>query len=84
MAKTPMTVTVSMAAEDFSEFMSYLKDKEMFKRDQLALERDLGMIHDRLKSAISPDPKKPGKYKITDQEYLDDVMIMIGAAAEEV
>jgi hypothetical protein len=73
-----MQVTVTMSAEEFAEFMSYQRDRDMFNRDVASLERNLGLFRDRLKSAVAPDPKKPGKYKIVDQEYLDDLWILTG------
>lgn len=75
-----MQVTVTMSDREFVEFMNYREDLDKFNRKTASLEREVSMFHERLKDAIEPDPKRPGKYKIVDQEYLDDLMIMTGAA----
>lgn len=71
-----MNVTVTMSPEEFVEYLAYREDKQKFSRVAAFATRDLKIFTDRLVSSVSPDPKKPGKYKIVDQEYMDDLWLL--------
>lgn len=71
-----MMINVQMSAEEFQEFMEYRKDKEQFKSE---IKKVAGMPHAFAKilhNAVEQDPKRAGKYKIVDQEHMDDLMDM--------
>ncbi len=78
-----MQVTVTMSADEFVEFLQYSETRDMFKAKNNRLNDLLKQFVERLKLAISPDPKKPSKYKIVDQEYMDDLWILAVGVDEE-
>lgn len=78
-----MNVTVTMSADEFVEFLKYREARDMFKAKNNRLNGLLKQFVDRLKLAITPDPKRSGKYKISDQEYMDDLWILAVGINEE-
>lgn len=73
-----MTVTVTMAAEDFVEFLEWKKDRAVYSAQLVKLRRLPEVIYKKLGNALEPDPKKAGKFKITDHEHLADLWDMAG------
>ena len=68
-----MKIIVEMTAEEFQEFCEYRKDKSMFSARVDHLSGRVQMLANKISYAVAPDPKKPGKYKIVDQEHMDDL-----------
>lgn len=79
-----MQVTVSMSPDEFVEYLAYRDDKQKFLREADLARRDKKLFSDRLKEAVAPDPKKPGRYKIVDQEYMEDLFILAFGVQEAV
>ena len=52
------------------------------KNDQLVANIDV--LIRRISDGIEPDPKRPGKYKIRDQEIVDDLWILAGNEVDDV
>ena len=68
-----MNVNVEMTAEEFLEFMECAKDKGRHEKQILAAKNRVHMLAQKVDYAVEPDPKKPGKYKIVDQNQMDDL-----------
>lgn len=73
-----MTVTVTMAAEEFVEFLEWKKDRTVYSAQLVKMRRLPEVIYKKLENALEPDPKKAGKFKITDHEHLADLWDMAG------
>ena len=71
-----MTVTVTMTAEEFVEFLEWKKDRAAYSAQLVKLRRLPEAIYKKLEYALEPDPKKAGKFKITDHEHLADLWDM--------
>lgn len=71
-----MEVTVNMTAEEFLEFVAWVKDRDYYKN---RLDKELDkreMLAKKTCWAIDADPKKPGKVKIIDQEHAAELLEM--------
>lgn len=68
-----MNVTVNMTIEEFQEFCQYRSDKTTYSKQLISLNRKMTAMAQKVTYAIEPDPKKPHKYKIVDQDHLDDL-----------
>ena len=69
-----MTVTVTMAAEEFLEFIAWKKDRDYYEKE---LDKEMGKREIMAKKAtwaIEEDPKRPGKVKIVDQEHAAELL----------
>lgn len=75
-----MEVTVKMTVEEFLEFNEYQKNRAVYAERLVKLGRLPEVLAQKLEFAVEPDPKKPGKFKITDQEHMADLWDM----AEEI
>ena len=64
-----VTVTVTMTADEFMEFMSWRKDKNHYSAEMDAQHRKWEMLANKACWAIEADPNRPGKVKIVDQEH---------------
>ena len=73
-----MTVTVTMTAEEFVEFLEWKKDRAVYSAQLVKMRRLPEVIYKKLECALEPDPKKAGKFKITDHEHLSDLWDMAG------
>lgn len=71
-----MTVTVTMSAEEFAEFLEFQKDKKVNVKRINRLEGNVQMMKKEILWAIAPDGKKPGKYIISDHDHADDLWVM--------
>lgn len=69
-----MKIVVEMTSEEFTEFMDWRKDKQKYEKKIPALKS----FAKKVDWAVEPDPKKPGKYKIKDQDHMDDLYMMAG------
>lgn len=68
-----MKVVVEMTSEEFQEFMAWKRDKDMYEKDIEKLHREIDLMAKQVNWSVAPDPKKPGKYKIIDQDHLSDL-----------
>lgn len=73
-----MTVTVTMTAEEFVEFLEWKKDRAVYSAQLVKMRRLPEVIYKKLEYALEPGPKKAGKFKITDHEHLADLWDMAG------
>lgn len=68
-----MNITVTMSDAEFLEFCQYRKDKAMYSAQIASCERKLEHMAKCVNYAVEPDPKKSGKYKIANQDHMDDL-----------
>lgn len=78
-----MEISVKMDAAEFQEFMEYRSDKGKFEAALKRVENAPAMIAASLKNAVGPMAGKPGKWKIVDQEHMDDAMSMAAEYLEK-
>ena len=69
-----MTVTVTMAPEDFQEFMVWKKDRACYNAELSGVRIKFERLANKVKWALETDPKRPGKVKITDQDHAADLL----------
>ena len=69
-----VTVTVTMTADEFMEFMSWRKDKNHYSAEMDAQHRKWEMLANKACWAIEADPNRPGKVKIVDQEHAAELL----------
>jgi len=71
-----MEISVKMNTEEFQEFMEFREAKGKY---EAALKRVINapaMIATSLLNAVEQVSGKPGKWKIVDQEHMDDAVSM--------
>ena len=73
-----MTVTVTMAAEEFVEFLAWKKNRAVYSDQLVEMRRLPELIYKKLEYALEPDPEKAGKFKIADHDHLADLWDMAG------
>ena len=71
-----MMVTVQMSADEFQEFIAWRKDKESYDRELEKADRQLLLVLKKVSYTVEPDPKKPGKFKIGDQDHAEELLDM--------
>ena len=71
-----MDVTVSMAAEEFLDFMAWKKDREQYAKEMAARSSKWEIMAKKATWAMEEDPKRPGKVKIVDQEHAAELLEM--------
>ena len=71
-----MEIRVKMDTAEFQEFMEYREAKGKFEETMERVKRAPAMIAASLVYAVEPVAGKPGKWKIVDQEHMDDAMSM--------
>lgn len=71
-----MDVTVTMAAEDFLEFMAWKKDRTYYAAELDGKNRKMETLAKKVCWAIGEDQKRPGKAKIIDQEHAAELLEM--------
>ena len=71
-----MDVTVSMAAEEFLDFMAWKKDREQYAKEMAARSSEWEIMAKKATWAMEEDPKRPGKVKIVDQEHAAELLEM--------
>lgn len=73
-----MEITVKMTVEEFLEFNEYQKNRAVYAEKLVKLKRLPETLAQKLVFAVEPDPKKPGKFKIVDQEHMADLWDLTG------
>ena len=73
-----MDVTVNMTAEELVEFLEFRKDRGRYKYQTERLGAQVDRFVIAVSEALEPDSKKPGKYKIRDQSYADELWLLAG------
>ena len=71
-----MDVNVTMSAEEFVKFLEFQKDEKANQKRIARLQDDLKLIKQKVCWAVAPDHKRDGRYKITDQDHMDDLWNM--------
>lgn len=71
-----MEINVKMDTAEFQEFMEYREAKAKYEVALRRVEKAPAMIARSLANAVDPVEGKPGKWKIVDQEHMDDAMSM--------
>ena len=71
-----MTVTVQMTSEEFTEFLAWKKEEGYYANKLRGANNKVTMLVNKIQYAIEQDPKKPGKYKIADQDQADDLFLL--------
>lgn len=73
-----MKIVVEMSSEEFLEFTEWQKDKDRYKHQLASSEARIVRLAKSVDYAVEPDPKKKGKYKIVDQDHMDDLYELAG------
>ena len=73
-----MKVTVEMTSEEFNEFLNWKKEQDYYQNKIEKANRNVVTLAKKVEYAIEPDPKKPNKFKIADNEHADDLYMMAG------
>ena len=68
-----MTVTVTMAPEDFQEFMAWEKDRKLYDAEVSKIKKKWLLLANKATWALE-EAKRPGKVKITDQEHAAELL----------
>lgn len=71
-----MEISVKMDTAEFQEFVEYRAAKGKFEAALERVKNAPAMIAGSLVNAVEPVKGKPGKWKIVDQEHMDDAMSM--------
>ena len=71
-----MDVTVNMTAEELVEFLEFRKERGRYKYQTERLGAQIDRFVVAISEAIDPDPEKPGKYKIRNQSYADELWLL--------
>lgn len=69
-----VTVTVTMTAEGFMEFMAWKKDQDYYEKE---LDREISkreLLAKKVAWSIEADQKQFGKVKIVDQEHAAELL----------
>ena len=69
-----MKIQVEMTSTEFQEFIQWQEDKETYDRELEEIDRQYIGILRKIGFSVGPDPKKPGKFKITDQEHAEELI----------
>ncbi len=78
-----MEISVKMDVEEFQEFMEYREAKGKFEAALERVKKAPAIIAASLMYAVEPVAGKPGKWKIVDQEHMDDAMSMAAEYQEK-
>ena len=78
-----MDVTVNMTTEELVEFLEFRKERNRykFKTEKLGAQVDRFVV--AVSEALDPDPKKPGRYKIRDQVYVEELWLLAGNGVDD-
>ena len=79
-----MKVAVEMSSEEFQEFLEWRKDQKLYATRERATWQKLELFAKKIDWAVEPDPKKEGKYKITDHDHMDELYLMAGELLADV
>ena len=71
-----MKITVEMTADEFQEFMSWKKDKNLYEEEIGTADAKIEHINNKILWALAQDEKRPGKVKIIDQEHAAELVDM--------
>lgn len=79
-----MEIDVKMDISEFQEFMEYRAGKGKYEAALIRIKNAPLSIAASLAHAVEPVEGKPGKWRIVDQEHMDDAMLMASEYLEEV
>jgi hypothetical protein len=68
------TVTVTMTADEFLEFMAWKKDRDYYEKELDKETEKREFMAKKTTWAIEKDQKRPGKVKIVDQEHAAELL----------
>lgn len=68
------TVTVTMTADEFLEFMAWKKDRDYYEKELDKETEKREFMVKKTTWAIEKDQKRPGKVKIVDQEHAAELL----------
>ena len=71
-----MTVTVSMTAEEFQEFMEWRRDRNNYTVTMAEWNRQWEKMAEKAGKALAEDTERPGTMKIIDQESAEELLKM--------
>lgn len=73
-----MNVNVTMATDDFLEFMEWMDDRERYQKEAQGIRGKLELFAKKVSWALSadPNPKRNGKLHIVDQEHAAELLEM--------
>ena len=68
-----MKIVVEMTSEEFQEFMAWQGDKAKYEKKERKVNGQIEHMSKQVLWAVEQDPKKPGKFKIVDQDHMADL-----------
>lgn len=68
-----MKIMVEMTSEEFREFLAWQGDKAKYEKEAKKSRSQIERMARQVHYAIEEDPKKPGKFKIVDQDHMADL-----------
>lgn len=71
-----MKITIVMEMGEFEDFCAWRKDKKQYDRDIEEVTGAHELMAKKVLWAVEENPKKPGHYKIADQDHLDELVDM--------
>ena len=71
-----MKVTVELELHELEEFIGWRKDKKTYDRETEKMADEMELMAKKILWAVEENPKKPGHYKVVDQDHLDEVVEM--------
>lgn len=71
-----MKVTVELELHEVEEFLSWRKDKSCYDREEQKMAEEMELMAKKILWAVKENPKKPGSYKIDDQDHMDELVEM--------
>lgn len=71
-----MKVTVELDLGELEDFLAWRKDKKSYDREIKKMGDEMELMAKKVLWAVEENPKKPGHYKIADQDHLDELVDM--------
>ena len=68
-----MIIHVEMTSEEFQEYLAWQGDKTKYEKQEKKVNNQMELMAKQVTWAVEEDPKKPGKYKIVDQDHMADL-----------
>ena len=68
-----MKIVVEMTSEEFQEFLAWQGDKAKYEKEVKKSRSHVERMAKQVLWAVEEDPKKPGKFKIVDQDHMADL-----------
>lgn len=71
-----MKINVEMTSDEFKEFLNWKQDKLCYEKEADKIQSNYEFLAQKAVWAVEPDAKKPGKYRIADQDHAGELVDM--------